>query len=74
LQEAAVEEFGGVTLRFTNDQVRDDLAAVMGEVHAAILARLHLKAASKLHQLYGWRLPREMRKALEAERDALAAA
>lgn len=67
LQEAAVEEMGGITLRFTNEQVRHEMPAVLATIHAAILARVHLRAHHKLHDLYGWRLPKKARRALMEE-------
>lgn len=71
LQEAAVERQRGVTVRCTNEEVRETLSVVLERIHGVVLSRAHLRGNENVNRLHGYRLPRKLRKVFIEERAAL---
>lgn len=70
LQERAVASVGGVTLRFSNDDVMGSLDTVLARIHEEVLRRAPTEKPKGAHK---WRLSRRVRRELRAEREALRA-
>lgn len=68
LQEGSVEALGGVTIRFSNDEVTADRAAVVDRIHRVVLERLDWPISKNARAAHGWRLPKNRRRQFEAER------
>lgn len=69
LQERAITEIGGATLRFTNDEVTADVGAVVDRINAAVLDGLRgwSELSNTRIATHGFRLSKAKRKQLLAE-------